>query len=68
LVQLEVHGLHDEAHAALAEHALDAVSAREHGADLDSAGLHHARRASPHAAAALIPEANTRLRIMHSHP
>jgi hypothetical protein len=33
LLELEVHRLHDDAHATAAEHALDAVPARKYGAD-----------------------------------
>ena len=41
LMKLEVHGLHDDAHTALAEHPLDAVSARENSADRNAPVLRH---------------------------
>jgi hypothetical protein len=40
-MKLEVHGLHDDAHAALAEHPFDPVPARKNGTDLDPTVIHH---------------------------
>jgi len=64
-MELEVHRLHDEAHAALAEHALDAVPAREHGADLHAMLPRHERCPLPHRAAVVL-QAIARRRIMCS--
>jgi hypothetical protein len=42
-MKLKVHRLHDDAHAALAEHSVDTVPARQDSSDLHAAILHHWR-------------------------
>src|SRR4029079_10691492 len=46
LMKLQVHRLHHDAHATLAEHAIDAVPARQYSPDVHAAVVHHRRRAS----------------------
>jgi hypothetical protein len=44
-MKLQVHRLHDDAHATLTEHAVDAVPARKYSPHLHAAIVHHRRRA-----------------------
>jgi hypothetical protein len=44
-MKLQVHRLNDDSHAALAEHAVDAIPARKYSSDLHAAIVHHRRRA-----------------------
>jgi len=46
-MKLEVHRLHDDAHAALAEHAIHAVPARKDGTRLDATRPDHELRTHP---------------------
>ncbi|HEY0992731.1 MAG TPA: hypothetical protein VGD80_37010 [Kofleriaceae bacterium] len=44
-MKLQVHRLHDDPHATLAEHAIDPVPARQYSPDLHAAIVHDQRRA-----------------------
>jgi hypothetical protein len=45
-MKLQVHRLHDDAHATLAEHPIDPVPARQYSPQLHAAIVRHRRRAS----------------------
>ncbi|HEX2690520.1 MAG TPA: hypothetical protein VHN14_28085 [Kofleriaceae bacterium] len=67
-MQLEVHRLHDDAHATLAKHSIDAVPSRQNSADLYRTGRCHWLSCTVlHAEAALLLLQSTNgLCIVHS--